>query len=208
MLILDGEWNDVENFIKPFESRQNIKYYSIVFEIYKQRLLEELYKEGDENEISNLINKIKEEKILESECSNLIKMLETNDRTMFQNWSISKGRLECFEKIRKQIETVKNNKVIPANEDSSVEPNRLLKIIKDSILHQHLILKESSFKNKIEPSILQDIIPQKDRENFNQKHLSNIKIKIIPCQNENKDTAIYDQTTNFESNLFLKSKKV
>ena len=106
MLLLDGEWNDVENFIKPFQTRKNIKYNLILYEIYKQRLLEELYNEGDENEIANLIKIIKNEHILDAECSNLIKMLETNDKTLLQNWSISKGRLECFEKIRKQIVNV------------------------------------------------------------------------------------------------------
>ena len=59
------------------------------------------------------------------------------------------------------------------------------------------------------PNLLKDFIPQKERENFNKRHLQSLKIQIIPSQNENQEEdEIIDQTTNFDSKRNMKTKNV
>jgi hypothetical protein len=51
-LILDGQWSDAEEFLKPLKDHQNFEYNSSIFEIRKQKFLELVEQEVIYNQIA------------------------------------------------------------------------------------------------------------------------------------------------------------
>ena len=131
-LIIDGQWKEVEEFLQPLSQNPNFNFKSALYEIRKQKFLEEVETEPENNnEVDNLVKQLKEIQKLCSanEFNKLLQCLSTTpsitDQEEYKNWNSISGRLNCFEKVRKLLEIIYP---ITDNEYNN-ENNQLHKVI-------------------------------------------------------------------------------
>ena len=112
-LIIDGQWKEVEEFLTPLKQNSNFNYKLAVFEIRKQKFLEEVETEPENNnEVDNLVKQLKElQKLCDpDEFTKLLSNLSTSpsitDQEDYKYWNVISGRLKCFEKLRKLLEII------------------------------------------------------------------------------------------------------
>jgi len=69
-----------------------------------------------------------------------------NEHPDYQNWTIQKGRMECFEQIKSIMQSIFGEGVL---EKRKTPVNRLFKLLKDSINYQYFIAKQTGSKTKL-----------------------------------------------------------
>eukprot|EP00826_Nyctotherus_ovalis_P014840 TRINITY_DN14172_c0_g5_i1.p1 TRINITY_DN14172_c0_g5~~TRINITY_DN14172_c0_g5_i1.p1 ORF type:complete len:468 (-),score=123.66 TRINITY_DN14172_c0_g5_i1:790-2193(-) len=140
-LIIEGQWEDAENFLNPLKIRQNFNYGRAIFELKRQQFLEDI--EGcfsDELDIVGLLARANDlqDKCTKEEFNNLCSYLtlpNLRDHPDFKNWSIEKGRVECFENILKLLKTIYPIE----SHDSKIKSNRLFELLKQAMKFQYII---------------------------------------------------------------------
>ena len=106
-LILDGNWEDLEQFFEISQLRDKIDFNQIQFLIGKQKYLELLDSQQlDKNIVVDAL------KNLESLCSKetynglcyLLTLKQLSDHPDFAHWTSQNGRMECFEAVKNFIQ--------------------------------------------------------------------------------------------------------
>ena len=140
-LIVEGQWEDAENFLNPLKIRQHFNYDRAVFELKKQQFLEDIECcHSDELDIVGLLSRAKDlqDKCTKTEFNNLCSYLtlpNLRDHPDFKNWSVEKGRMECFEKILELLKTV-----YPVeSHENKIKNGRLFELLKQAIKFQCVI---------------------------------------------------------------------
>ena len=115
-LILEGQWQESEDFLNPLKQNQNFSYKLALFEIKKEKFLEAVETEPDPNnnnkDVELLVKQLKEIQKLcsQEEFDKLLKCLSNTpsitDQEEYKNWNPISGRLKCFNAIRKYLEVI------------------------------------------------------------------------------------------------------
>ena len=115
-LILEGQWQESEDFLNPLKQNQNFSYKLALFEIKKEKFLEAVETEPDPNnnnkDVEILVKQLKEIQKLcpQEEFEKLLKCLSNTpsitDQEEYKNWNPISGRLKCFNIIRKYLEVI------------------------------------------------------------------------------------------------------
>ena len=106
-LIIDGQWKEAEEFLTPLKQNTNFNYKQALYELRKQKFLEEVENEPENNnEVDNLVKQLKDLQTLTEpeEFSQLLSNLSTSPNP--NEWNVSSGRLKCFQKIRTLLNIV------------------------------------------------------------------------------------------------------
>ena len=104
-LIIEGNWEEAENFLLPLKSNINFEYNSAIKLLKLQKLFEITETQSinlDQNEIESQLKDIRN-LLTEDEFKNLLNLLNQSSirqNPEYKNWTINKGRLDTFEKIK------------------------------------------------------------------------------------------------------------
>ena len=186
--ILDGDWEEAEKSLEIFKNKKNFPYKNLIFEIRKEKLIEEVESQQKDGTFDSLAKELKDLQDLgcNKEFNTLMDYLkETEHDTL--NETISR-RLEIFNKIRKQITFQ-----YPITENElNIKPNKLKEIF------SKLIEKFISF-GKIKNN--NNIYSLKEIDNF-------LKIKIEQDigsnqldTDTNKNTIIHNSIYNYKDSF-------
>ena len=190
-LIIEGNWEECENFILPLKSNLNFQYNSAIKLLKLQKIYETIetrFVNLDQEEIIKQLKEIKDF-LKEEEFKELLNLLNKNsikDIQEFNNWTVNRGRLKTFEQIKELFKVVYTHE----KEEKIVKNNLLLNLLikicgKENISKNKLIEKINSFNNeKIEKN--------------NKININNIKENNI-----NKNTKI----NNIRNNTFKENEK-
>ena len=183
-LIIEGNWEESENFLLPLKSNSNFQYNSAIKLLKLQKLYETIETRCDNLNQEEIIKQLKDVKdfLKEEEFKDLINLLNKNsikDIQEFNNWTMNRGRLKTFEQIKELFIVVYNN----VNEEKILKNNLLLYLLikingKGNIAKNKLIEKINSFIN------------EKNEEN-NKININNTK-----DNNDNKNIKINNINTN------------
>ena len=145
-LLIEGNWEEAENFLLPLKSNINFEYNTSIKYIKLQKLYETIETNSinlNQNEIESQLKDI-HNFLEEDEFKDLLNILNQNSirqNPEYKNWTINKGRLNTFNKIKNIFGSIYPNK------DKKNE-----KIIKDNLmidLFKKIYGNEKIYKNKL-----------------------------------------------------------
>ena len=143
-LILDGQWRDAENFIKPLALQPHDQFDAprVLFEIRRQRFLELVDGRDHEAATSALADGLKQ---LEGKCSKeefnklcyCLTLEQLSDHPDYADWTPFRGRLACFESIRHEFDRVLSQQWTEQRERAhKLNPNHLVALLHQAALYQ------------------------------------------------------------------------
>ena len=152
-LIIEGNWEESENFLLPLKSNSNFQYNSAIKLIKLQQIYETIETRFDNLNQEEIIKQLKEIKdfLKEEEFKDLLNLLNKNsikDIPKFNNWTVNRGRLKTFEQIKELFRVVYSNE----KEDKIMKNNLLVNLLikingRGNISKNKLIEKINSFIN-------------------------------------------------------------
>eukprot|EP00002_Diphylleia_rotans_P004178 TRINITY_DN13005_c0_g1_i1.p1 TRINITY_DN13005_c0_g1~~TRINITY_DN13005_c0_g1_i1.p1 ORF type:complete len:685 (-),score=92.29 TRINITY_DN13005_c0_g1_i1:121-2175(-) len=136
-LILDGNWDGIERFLRPYQKRIGAGFRTILFSIRKQRFLEAVEYQHLNPAVVQLVDGLKD---LENQCSPqefnelcyIITLPRISDHPRYGNWSPMKGRQATFETIFPLLEVAFGSSF----QGQDFQPNRLERLLKQSLSYQ------------------------------------------------------------------------
>jgi hypothetical protein len=153
-LIIEGNWEESENFLLPLKSNSNFQYNSAIKLIKFQQIYETIETRFDNLNQEEIIKQLKEIKdfLKEEEFKDLLNLLNKNsikDIPKFNNWTVNRGRLKTFEQIKELFRVVYSNE----KEDKIMKNNLLVNLLikingRGNISKNKLIEKINSFINE------------------------------------------------------------
>ena len=184
--ILDGDWEEAEKSLEIFKSKKNFPYKNLIFEIRKEKLIEEVEAQQKDGTFDNLAKELKDLQDLgcNKEFNNLMDYLKETEHDGM-NDPVSR-RLEIFNEIRKQIIF---QYPITKNEEN-IKPNKLKEIL-SKIIEKFLPSSKNLNKNN-------NIYNLKDFEALLKIKLEpeNINTNNILDNDTNKNTIIHNNSIN------------
>ena len=184
--ILDGDWEEAEKSLEIFKSKKNFPYKNLIFEIRKEKLIEEVEAQQKDSTFDNLAKELKDLQDLgcNKEFNNLMDYLKEAEHDGM-NDPVSR-RLEIFNEIRKQIIF---QYPITKNEEN-IKPNKLKEIL-SKIIEKFLPSSKNLNKNN-------NIYNLKDFEALLKIKLEpeNINTNNILDNDTNKNTIIHNNSIN------------
>ncbi|XP_067661684.1 WD repeat-containing protein 47-like isoform X1 [Haliotis asinina] len=150
-LILDGQWDDVIEFIQPLITVDNFDMKGFQFTIMKHKYLELLCIKSEPNvmqnyeftveEVVKCLNSLEEFCPSKEEYSNLCFLLslpKLSDHVEFQNWNPSNARVQCFNDIVPLVE-----KFLPVDrrdlKNSTAQNDRLIQLVLKGLLYESCV---------------------------------------------------------------------
>jgi WD40 repeat protein len=141
-LILDAQFDDAESFVVPLANVDNFDADRVLFEIRRQRFLELV--DGNEGEAAQhvLSTSLKQ---LESKCSRAewhklcycLTLQSLADHPDYTNWTPYRGRMDCFESLRREFDRALSNQWTEQKEKiQKLNPNHLVTLLQQSALYQ------------------------------------------------------------------------
>ena len=129
-LIIEGNWEESENFLLPLKSNSNFQYNSAIKLIKFQQIYETIETRFDNLNQEEIIKQLKEIKdfLKEEEFKDLLNLLNKNsikDIPKFNNWTVNRGRLKTFEQIKELFRVVYSNE----KEDKIMKNNLLVNLL-------------------------------------------------------------------------------
>ena len=189
--ILDGDWEEAEKSLEIFKSKKNFPFKNLIFEIRKEKLIEEVEAQQKDGTFDGLAKELKDLQDLgcNKEFNNLMDYLKETEHDVL-NETISR-RLEIFNKIRKQI----TFQYPITNNELNIQPNKLKEIF-SNIIEKFLVFNKNIKKEN-------NIYNLKDIDD-----LLNIKFELenIIDSDTNKNTIIYNNSLNNYKDSFNESK--
>ena len=186
--ILDGDWEEAEKSLEIFKNKKNFPFKNLIFEIRKEKLIEEVEAQQKDGTFDNLAKELKGLQDLgcNKEFNNLMDYLKETEHDAL-NETISR-RLEIFNKIRKQVTFQ-----YPITENEiNIKPNKLKEIF-SKLIEKFVIFTKSKNNNNI----------------FNIKDIDNfLKIKLEQDTginrldtDTNKNTIIHNSINNYKDSF-------
>ena len=195
-LIIEGNWEEAENFLLPLKSNSLFDHSSAIYSIKLQKFFEIIETESlnyNQNDIELLLKDIRDYSN-EEEFKELLNILNKNsirEEPKYENWSINRGRLKTFEKIRKLLEVVYP---IDKEKEKSIKDNLLFEFFSKIIVKEN----EKVQKNKLINEIISII---------NGKNISNAThLTTNSNNNQNKFNNFTERNNKNDENI-KKSKK-
>ena len=192
--ILDGDWEEAEKSLEVLKNKKNFPYKNLIFEIRKEKLIEEVEAQQKDGTFDGLAKELKDLQDLgcNKEFSNLMDYLKETEHDVL-NETISR-RLEIFNKIRKQITfqyPITKNEI-------NIQPNKLKEIF-SKIIEIFLVFNKNN-KNENNTFNLKEI------ENLLNIKIEQENIYNILDNDTNKNTIIYNNSLNNYKDSFNESK--
>ena len=186
--ILDGDWEEAEKSLEIFKNKKNFPFKNLIFEIRKEKLIEEVEAQQKDGTFDSLAKELKGLQDLgcNKEFNNLMDYLKETEHDAL-NETISR-RLEIFNKIRKQVTFQ-----YPITENEiNIKPNKLKEIF-SKLIEKFVIFTKSKNNNNI----------------FNIKDIDNfLKIKLEQDTginrldtDTNKNTIIHNSINNYKDSF-------
>lgn len=154
-LILDGQWDDVLEFIQPLEALQAFNMRKFSYTILKHKYIELLCIKSEANVQGNSVDNAVEEvvKVLndlekfapsKEEYSNLCLLLtlpRLTDHLQYKDWNPSNARVQCFREVYPLVAEFLpgDRKSTDANANNSAKNDRLIQLIIKGILYESCV---------------------------------------------------------------------
>ena len=209
-LIIEGNWEEAENFLLPLKSNENFDYNKAISYLKLQKIYETIESGSVDLDQEKIISQLKEIKnfLTEEEFRDLLNILNKNsikDIPKLSNWTVNRGRLKAFDSIKILFEAVyKQGK----NEDKIIQSNLLIDLLfkicgNGNVSKNKLIEKVISFINeKCETKFEKhnrfnnNIKDNKQNKNIKKSNVSNNIIKDNGKLEENKTKTIKPKEDN------------
>ena len=201
-LIIEGNWEEAENFLLPLESNEIFEYKKAMSILKLQRIYETIETHSSDLNQEKIISQLKDIKnfLNENEFRDLLDLLNKNtikEIPKFKNWTVNRGRLNAFNKIKELF------KVVYSPQDKKEE-----KIIKNNLLI-NLLLKicgnGNISKNKLIEKVESFINEKKDMNIENKNIILNYKNNINDINGNNKN--ISNIKNNIKNNNIKEKEK-
>ena len=201
-LIIEGNWEEAENFLLPLESNEIFEYKKAMSILKLQRIYETIETHSSDLNQEKIISQLKDIKnfLNENEFRDLLDLLNKNtikEIPKFKNWTVNRGRLNAFNKIKELF------KVVYSPQDKKEE-----KIIKNNLLI-NLLLKicgnGNISKNKLIEKVESFINEKKDMKIENKNIILNSKNNINDINGNNK--TISNKKNNIKNNNIKEKEK-
>ena len=201
-LIIEGNWEEAENFLLPLESNEIFEYKKAMSILKLQRIYETIETHSSDLNQEKIISQLKDIKnfLNENEFRDLLDLLNKNtikEIPKFKNWTVNRGRLNTFNKIKELF------KVVYSPQDKKEE-----KIIKNNLLINLLIKicgNGNISKNKLIEKVESFINEKKDMKIENKNIILNSKNNINDINGNNKN--ISNKKKNIKKNNIKEKKK-
>ena len=181
-LIIEGNWEEAENFLLPLKSNENFQYNSAIKYLKLQKIYEAIETRSDNLNQEEILSQLKDIKnfLTEEEFKDLLNILNKNsikEIPQYHNWTVNRGRLKTFDNIKVLFEVV-----YPKDkEEKIIRDDLLLNLFRkiygnEKNLKNKLIEKVNSFINqKIESKLEKNnkIISNDNNQNKNIKKSNN-----------------------------------
>ena len=121
--ILDGDWEEAEKFLSKLKTIENFPYSKLLFEIKKEKLIEEVESQQNDYSTNVLAQELRDIQSLglENDFNDLINFLKDNEK---EEKNIINRRLNIFNSIRKNLVFL-----YPTKNEIIVDPGKLKKMI-------------------------------------------------------------------------------
>ena len=121
--ILDGDWEEAEKFLSKLKTIENFPYTKLLFEIKKEKLIEEVESQQNDYSTNVLAQELRDIQSLglENDFNDLINFLKDNEK---EEKNIINRRLNIFNSIRKNLVFL-----YPTKNEIIIEPGKLKKMI-------------------------------------------------------------------------------
>ena len=201
-LIIEGNWEEAENFLLPLESNEIFEYKKAMSILKLQRIYETIETHSSDLNQEKIISQLKDIKnfLNENEFRDLLDLLNKNtikEIPKFKNWTVNRGRLNAFNKIKELF------KVVYSPQDKKEE-----KIIKNNLLINLLIKicgNGNISKNKLIEKVESFINEKKDMKIENKNIILNSKNNINDINGNNKN--ISNIKNNIKNNNIKEKEK-
>ena len=201
-LIIEGNWEEAENFLLPLESNEIFEYKKAMSILKLQRIYETIETHSSDLNQEKIISQLKDIKnfLNENEFRDLLDLLNKNtikEIPKFKNWTVNRGRLNTFNKIKELF------KVVYSPQDKKEE-----KIIKNNLLINLLIKicgNGNISKNKLIEKVESFINEKKDMKIENKNIILNSKNNINDINGNNKN--ISNKKNNIKNNNIKEKEK-
>ena len=198
-LIIEGKWEEAENFLLPLKSNLNFKYNSAIKYLKLQIIYETIETRSEKLNQEEIIKQLKYIKNIleEEEFKDLLNLLNKNsikEIPEFSDWTVSRGRLKTFNNIKELFKVVYSNE---KNEEKAIKNNLLINLLKkicgnEIISKNKLIEKINLFINeKIEPKLthsnkINNFKENNINQNIKKNNIKNDVIKEKEKKGENR----------------------
>eukprot|EP00696_Hemimastix_kukwesjijk_P009421 gnl/Hemi2/21924_TR7327_c0_g1_i1.p1 gnl/Hemi2/21924_TR7327_c0_g1~~gnl/Hemi2/21924_TR7327_c0_g1_i1.p1 ORF type:complete len:596 (-),score=135.63 gnl/Hemi2/21924_TR7327_c0_g1_i1:90-1877(-) len=166
-LLLDGQWEDVECFLRPLTSQPSMDFHKVLQHVRRQRFLEMLASpiapapEDTMNRLKELEGLVSREEY--NTLCHLVNFTRITDHPEYATWTPYKGRLLCFDTVRPLFEGM-----FSASSTAPLAPSapkippfangRLSHLLRQSVMYQMSVYKakvpEWEPPEKLSPSLL------------------------------------------------------
>ena len=121
--ILDGDWEEAEKFLSKLKTIENFPYTKLLFEIKKEKLIEEVESQQSDYSTNVLAQELRDIQSLglENDFNDLINFLKDNEK---EEKNIINRRLNIFNSIRKNLVFL-----YPTKNEIIIDPGKLKKMI-------------------------------------------------------------------------------
>ena len=121
--ILDGDWEEAEKFLSKLKTIENFPYTKLLFEIKKEKLIEEVESQQNDYSTNVLAQELRDIQSLglENDFNDLINFLKDNEK---EEKNIINRRLNIFNSIRKNLVFL-----YPTKNEIIIAPGKLKKMI-------------------------------------------------------------------------------
>ena len=212
-LIIEGNWEESENFLLPLKSNSNFQYNSAIKLIKLQQIYETIETRFDNLNQEEIIKQLKEIKdfLKEEEFKDLLNLLNKNsikDIPKFNNWTMNRGRLKTFEQIKELFRVVYSNE----KEDKIMKNNLLVNLLikingRGNISKNKLIEKINSFINEQNEKNNKINNIEKNKDNKNSK-INNINSNTNKEKSKKIENRIKSSKTKDNSKIILKQSNI
>ena len=177
-LIIEGKWEEAENFLLPLKSNLNFRYNSAIKYLKLQIIYETIETRSEKLNQEEIIKQLKDIKnvLEEEEFKDLLNLLNKNsikEIPEFSDWTVSRGRLKTFNNIKELFKVVYSNE---KKEEKVIKNNLLVGLFKK------ICGSEITSKNKLIEKINLFI-----NEKIEQKSTYTNKINNVKENNINKN---------------------
>lgn len=154
-LILDGQWDDVLEFIQPLESLQSFDMRKFSYTILKHKYIELLCIKSEANvqgtsvdnaveEVVKVLNELEKITPTKEDYSNLCLLLtlpRLTDHLHYKDWNPSNARVQCFREVYPLVVEFLpgDRKTTDANANTSAKNDRLIQLIIKGILYESCV---------------------------------------------------------------------
>lgn len=151
-LILDGQWDDVIDFIQPLSSVETFNYTKFQYIILKHKYLELLCIKSEPSvmqnydftveEVVKCLNSLESLCVSKEDYNNLCLLLtipKISDHPEYQNWNPSNARVKCFRDVTPLVEKYLTPMDQSKKNAKTAEDDRLLQLVLKGILYESCV---------------------------------------------------------------------